>query len=378
MKIFINLSVIQVGGGLQVAQSFLNELVDIYENEYYVAISPSVEEILKDISFPSNFILKTIAPSPSNIISGRKTRRLIKCLERSFHPDIVFTLFGPSYWPPKSVHLCGYALAQHIYSESPYFDTISKKNRIILHLKGRMKLFFFRQQCDFWVAETEDIASRLSEKLGVPRDRVFTVSNTYNGIFDNPQQWKPLPLSLKIRQGFKLITISSFYPHKNLSVIPVVIDHIRSIYPNFDFTFVLTIDASLFPHLTREQRKHILFLGKVKIEECPLLYKFADALFMPTLLECFTASYVEAMKMGTPILTSDLPFARDICQNAAVYFNPLRPEDMADKIVTLAHNRELMDALVENGSNRLGYFGTPKDRAERYLNILKKITSEFS
>ncbi len=43
---------------------------------------------------------------------------------------------------------------------------------------------------------------------------------------------------------------------------------------------------------------------------------------MPTLLECFSASYLEAMYMKKIIFTSDLPFAHTVCKDAAFYFAP--------------------------------------------------------
>lgn len=38
---------------------------------------------------------------------------------------------------------------------------------------------------------------------------------------------------------------------------------------------------------------------------------------MPSLLECFTATYPEAMRMERPIVTTDLAFAQGLCGEAA-------------------------------------------------------------
>ena len=55
--------------------------------------------------------------------------------------------------------------------------------------------------------------------------------------------------------------------------------------------------------------ERIEYLGKININQCPHLYVQSDAVFLPTLLECFSASYAEAMLMKKPIITSDLGFA---------------------------------------------------------------------
>jgi glycosyltransferase involved in cell wall biosynthesis len=41
------------------------------------------------------------------------------------------------------------------------------------------------------------------------------------------------------------------------------------------------------------------------------------------------------MHLGTPILTSDLDFAREVCGEAAVYFSPWDPDAMATAIERL-------------------------------------------
>ena len=65
------------------------------------------------------------------------------------------------------------------------------------------------------------------------------------------------------------------------------------------------------------------------ITECPSLYEQADVMFQPTLLECFSATYPEAMKMQRPIVTTDIEFAHGLCGPAAHYYSPLSAEDAA-------------------------------------------------
>ena len=83
----------------------------------------------------------------------------------------------------------------------------------------------------------------------------------------------------------------------------------------------------------------IINVGPIRIEEAPSLYKECDAMFLPTLLECFSASYVESMKMEKPILTSDMGFAWTVCNNAAIYFDPMDANDIAAKIIELFNSK---------------------------------------
>ena len=86
----------------------------------------------------------------------------------------------------------------------------------------------------------------------------------------------------------------------------------------------------------------ILNLGPVDLEDLPNVYRASDALFLPTLLESFSGTYLEAMHYGLPILTTDLDFARNICRDAALYFDP----ENLDGIVNL------LESFAEAPGNR--------------------------
>lgn len=96
-------------------------------------------------------------------------------------------------------------------------------------------------------------------------------------------------------------------------------------------------------------------------------------MFLPTLLECFSASYAEAMVMKKPILTSDLGFAHTVCKNAALYFDPDDADDVADKIITLIHSPQLQAELIEKGTSQLGQFGSAEQRAVKILELCKTL-----
>lgn len=374
MKILINASIIKRGGGLQVVHSLINELSRFPKNQYCVLMSSNVEQILKSYDFPDNFVFYLVPSSPAKIISRQQTLKRIRQIEKHFNPDVVFTVFGPAYWKPKAPHLCGYAIPHFIYPESPFFAQISQYATLKWGILKYLKFFFFKNESEFFVTETVDVANRLSTQLNVSRDKIFIVANAYNSIFDEPDRWANIEGTFPDQElGYKLLTVSANYPHKNLQIIPAVIDYLTDRYPNFSFTFLLSLTENEIGKLTPRQKKHIRFLGSVHLEECPPLYRKVDALFLPTLLECFTVSYLESMRSDTPILTSDLPFAHDICKGAAVYFDPLDPQDIGENIVALAKDHHKQKDLIARGRVRLNEFGNAKGRAEEYLKILQTI-----
>src|SRR5690606_12216642 len=219
-------------------------------------------------SFPENSEFHIIHGAPNKPLKRLNIIRSIRSIEVKFSPDVVFTMFGPSYWKPCTTHLCGYALPHHIYPESPYFKLIPGTERIKWKVKRFLQFLSFKHHCQYLVTETHDASRRLANNLNINSKNVFTVNNAYHGVFNDNSRWKHIEGHEFSVNDFKLITISSYYPHKNLDIIPDVVTYLIRKYPGFAFTFILTIDNGKLGELTDEQENHIQFIGKVDIEEC--------------------------------------------------------------------------------------------------------------
>ena len=123
-------------------------------------------------------------------------------------------------------------------------------------------------------------------------------------------------------------------------------------------------------------RDSIVYVGKTDVSECPFLYEQADIMFMPTLLECFTATYPEAMRMEVPIVTTDLEFARGLCGDAACYYSAIDPAAAAEVIYKVATDKDYAAMLTANGKEQLKKFDNYEQRAEKLINILEEITGK--
>lgn len=365
MKIMINCSTLKKGGVLQVGHSLVSELLQRSDHEYYFVLSSRLRKDFPDMEDGERFITHDVRPSVYLSLTGREKR--LDALEKTIRPEVVFTVFGPSYWKPRSPHLCGYAKAVYNYPDSPFVRNMPRMKKWRLSLLRILHLHDFKHHNQGLVVETRDIASRLGKLL--PSKKVYVVSNTYNQVFDQGALWDER-LRLPDFDGLTLLSITANYRHKNLQVIPEVITYLRDRHPSLRFRFVLTLDREDYQRISEEHARHILFLGRVSIYQVPSLYRQADLMFMPTLLECFSATYPESMRMGVPILTSDMSFARDVCGDAAMYFDPLSPQSIGEAIYTLASKKELRSELAERGQKRLASFENAQTRAQKYIEIL--------
>lgn len=100
----------------------------------------------------------------------------------------------------------------------------------------------------------------------------------------------------------------------------------------------------------------VVFCDQANDQDCAALYRGATALIMPSLHEGFGLPLVEAMAARTPVICSDIPVFREVCQDAACYFDPRSETSIAESVETVLRNEELRRSLVERGTRRVRHF----------------------
>lgn len=372
LRILVNATTVVIGGGIQVADSFISELANYPEHRFLVLCSPQVTRSLGDTStLPAHVEL---VPFPRIGFGGtldrllRRNPRLEK-LARDFRADAVFTVFGPSYWRPRVPHVCGWARGYDIYTDSPFYDLVPPLKKLKLALLGKLHRWMFRRDADVLFVESEDARERLGRVF--PEKRIEVVGNTYHQVFDAPERQEEFPLPPF--DGATLLTLSADYPHKNLRIIPSVARYLREKHPDLRFRFAVSLtNGALGVPEGEAVPEWLLPLGAVPIRKCPSLYRQSTAMFLPTLVECFTASYPEAMRMRVPIVTTDLSFAHGICGAAAEFFSPTDPAAAGEAIYRVATDPGLRERLVAAGLERLRSFDDSRSRARKFIRLLEE------
>ena len=380
MRLLINTASTNKGGGVQVAASFLNECRHFGDHEFGVVAGSGLSKLLLTEKFPENFTFFQLGYRPAErVFSMRRAGGDLDLIESRFEPDVVFTTSGPSYWHPGAPHLMGFNLPHHLYPNSPYFSRILKPlQQLRWRAKSVLIHHYTKGYADAWVVQTDDANQRL--RRWISSERVYTVPNTVGEAYYLPQIGHSSDINNETngRSGFRLLVLSSYYPHKNLEILNGIIALIRARgIDGVRFTMTLPtndFEKTIFP----ENRAWVDNVGPQSPDDCPRLYQRSDALFLPSLLECFSANYVEAMAMKRPIITTDLGFARTICSNAALYFEPLDPEDALRKILELRADTDLRQHIATNGQAELRRFGTPRERAEAYLALCQELVDQQS
>lgn len=117
--------------------------------------------------------------------------------------------------------------------------------------------------------------------------------------------------------------------------------------------------------------KRITFIGHVAEQDLQLIYACATIFCFPSFAEGFGLPPLEAMKCGVPVVTSERTAMPEICGNAAMYFDPDNPYDIARKINLLLNNPELYDDKIKKGLDRAANFVWAKS-AQQILTIIEQ------
>jgi glycosyltransferase involved in cell wall biosynthesis len=371
MKIIINTAHQRFGGGIQVALSFIYECRKIPNNEYYIWVGPGLSKLLKTDEFPQNFHFYYFDFGVLNLIKSVFIQFKLRKFENLICPDVLISTTGPTYYHSKKKQIIGFNLPNFIYNESPFIKSLNNYRKLRLFFRKKIQLFFYKRDAIAILAQTDDVNDRVKKLLN--NLNVFTVSNTCNHYFYEPIEFEPKLISREIKE-IRLLTPSRYYAHKNLELIPEVLNRLeRNGYQNIKF--VLTLSEQEFKQLNIHSQK-IVNVGIISPVELPSLYKECDFMFLPTLSECFSAAYAEAMAMKLPIITTNLGFAKSICKDAALFFEPMNPEDATNKIIKLIESEQLKLELTSKGVQVLSQFNSSSERAQKILDICQKYSED--
>ena len=84
---------------------------------------------------------------------------------------------------------------------------------------------------------------------------------------------------------------------------------------------------------------------------------------------------LEAMSCGVPVICSNASAIPEVNGDAAIYFDPLDTNDIADKISYTISNKELCSTLINKGYERVRYFSWEKT-AKKTISIFEELSSK--
>lgn len=221
-------------------------------------------------------------------------------------------------------------------------------------------------------------AKKILVPLKVVRNDLITTLNvnpekivvTTEGFDSNIQEGK---ISNGLNQVTKqpyFLYVGNAYPHKNLEKL---IEGFRLVKSKVKLILVGRDDY--FYKRLKKDNKDLIFLHNISDQELYYLYSNAVANVSASLIEGFGLPAIEAMASGCLVLLSNIPAFREVCGDAAIYFNPHDVKDIALKMKDVYLNRKkYLKEKIEKGSERVKLFSWKK-MAKQTLEVYESCVS---
>jgi glycosyltransferase involved in cell wall biosynthesis len=219
------------------------------------------------------------------------------------------------------------------------------KNDIVKHFKikeNKIKVIYEGADEQFQVINNYDKIERLKKKYNIAKPFIF-----YAGVWRN---------------------------HKNLVGLIKAFDVVRNKY-KIDYQLVLGgKEDPYYPEVKRTWEElglenEIIRTGFIDQKELALFYNVAEIFVIPSFYEGFGLIGLEAMACGTPVASSNTTSLPEVLGDAAIYFDPKNPEEMAEKIKLVLMNKKLYNELVKKGFEQVKKYSWEK-MGEKTIRIL--------
>lgn len=177
---------------------------------------------------------------------------------------------------------------------------------------------------------------RIHKLLKYPKEKITV---TYNGISDSLKKESTVTFN-EVKQKYHLpdryiMNLSTLEPRKNL---PLLLKSFDEISDKVDYDLVLVgrkgwkIDE-LLGSIRSNKRVHVT--GFVEDEEVVQIYRHAICFVFTSVYEGFGIPPIEALYLGTPVLSSDAASLPEVLRKQAEFFRSNDKEDLIDKLRTI-------------------------------------------
>lgn len=220
------------------------------------------------------------------------------------------------------------------------------------------------QGAEHIVTVSEHARRDLISLLGLPEERI---TNLYQPVFPQAHGLDPRMSLERLRGTYQLedrgyfLCLSAVDPRKNHARLleaylasgvdrPMII--VGGIASNAKQELRLLTEANG----TRSADGRIRHLGYLPRQDVDMLLRHARALCFPSLYEGFGLPPVEAMQVGTPVLTSNTSCLPEVVGDAALTVDPSSTQALAEALAALDRDDDLRGRLQQAGPLRAAEF----------------------
>lgn len=222
------------------------------------------------------------------------------------------------------------------------------------------------------ITPSEFVKQDLVDFTGVDPGKITVTHEAADNITEPS---KPL-LTLKNKQF--IMYVGRPLPHKNLARLIDAFGILQKEFPGLYLVLAGKKDALYEEHELRVKQlslKNVIFTGFVSEGELRWLYENTACYVFPSLSEGFGLPGLEAMTHGAVVASSNATCLPEIYQDAAAYFNPQDPVQIAMVVKDILNNPDYVNKIRTKARERVICFSWEKMAKETlavYDSVLNK------
>ena len=306
----------------------------------------------------------------------------LRRIARERHADIVWSLNIGSYIRTSIPQVLSVNNPHQVY---PWYVTRYHPDSSLNVYALR---WFFRKSlrvADGVIVQTPIMGECIRKISGAPR-KIEVVAKAVENTDDVLPEQLPMNMQKKLedKQGkhaFTFLYVATYTPHKNHKTLIETFDILACEGVMARVIFTIGHDELIACGGEKTQRLiesgYLVPVGWTGKAHLRSLYDACDACLMPSVLESLSSAHLEAMQWGKPQINADLPYAHDLCGNAAIYVSAEDPKAWAVKIQEFILDTELRTKLIEAGHEQMRQFpATWAEVAHKVHAFLEKIVAD--
>lgn len=212
--------------------------------------------------------------------------------------------------------------------------------------------------------------NEILEWSGLPAEKVVV---SYNGVSDSFLKYDPA----QIRESYfpfpYMLYVGNRRSHKN---IPRMIEAFAASGIPDEVKLVLSGDSdSYIGEVARRVgiESRIYFAGQIEEASLPRLYGSAIAALYVSLYEGFGLPVVEAMAVGTPIISSNTTAIPEVAGDAAFLVDPTSVDEISSAISIIYSSSSKRDELVSRGIERAKLFSWDSSFDKLWNEVISQV-----
>lgn len=384
IRLFINGLAASAGGGLTYLRNVIPHLARRTDAETTVLTNP---EICRELGELPNVSFAEAAEN-SGVFRRfvREQTGLPKLIRRS-GAQVLISAGNFALWnsPVPQILLSRNSL----YTSGDFLRDVRARGDYAIWADTLVKGWLARRsigRADTTIAPSEAFAHELSEWSG---KKILALRHGFDAdAFTSDTA--PLPPAVKDqieqdKDALRLLFVSHYNYYRNFETLframPILSDRLRGKKVKLFLTCRLNSrenpgayraeSAALLANDLREQG-NIVELGTIPYRSLHHLYRACHIYVTPAYAESFAHPLIESMSNGLPVVASDLPVHREICQDAGIYFPRFSPDALAERVLQLQESPELAKRLSCNGLRRARDFSW-SEHVERLLVLARQL-----